>query len=438
MDATQSIPVKLNYFQRLMWHWSQLAAYNAVHLIQLSGVPDVKRWREVAITTFNEIGLGYPLFHSDKSVSFTPLSALQIETPFSLEQHINQELNRTFVNDELPLRIFIVAEENAYYLGVTYNHWVADAYAIRIMMMRMVARYRNDHVLPSSLLFPTSSFGKLFRKHLGRLPGMLWIAEMCRSIKQFYHAYRLPLKDKLDFRCGHITETLLEQEVTHIKSYCKKIQVNLNDVCIAVLAKMMGEFSAQKRYREKSQRWGGKRDRIAISTVADIRYTADQPMDHILGQYLSSYTLVLPSPETIPLDSLAQKIYRHTSGIKNSSRIVRSHYNFHTALKLWKYAKNIKRRAELFYKHSPICAGISNVYVQNDGLLPDSETTQTKVLEYWRASPTGPLLPLVFSITTFRRKMKVCLVYRCTAIGEQDARHLCKSFCEELKKLGVS
>lgn len=426
--------IKLNFFQRLMRCWSQLGAYNAVHVIRVSGKADLDRWQQATLATVNAVGLGHPQLNSKEEIYFLPLTLLTIETPtVNLEDHVNHELNRTFSTDEFPLRFFSLSrDDDTHYFGVTYHHWIADAYAMRMLLQHIVAHYRRDAQLPPALTLHAPAFQSLFRHHLGWFPSLLWLREMLRSLKLFNNAYRPSFKNSLDFHSQYVFQTLSTETLTKIKSYCNKHHVTLNDLFIALLAQVMGRFSTTARYRNKSYRIHGKRDRIAISIIADIRYAANQPLEQVLGQYLSSYTVVIATPEQRSTDAIVQEVYQYTSRIKKSARIVRSHYNFETALRLWDWNPDPKRRASLFHKYSPICAGISNVHVRDDALSKEDSHGKVTVLDYWRVSPTGPLSPLVFSITTFRERPTICLAYRCSALSKEVAAQLCQNFCQEL------
>lgn len=413
--------IKLNFFQRLMQRWSQHLAYNAIHVMHIAGNPELTNWQNAILTTLQKTGLGFPNVDQAGNAQFRPLETLSIATPkLSLDDYLQQELNYRFSQHECPLRFFIISENNTYYLGITYNHWLADAYAIRKLLQQMINRYYQT-TITESLTLHAPEFEKLFRPHLGRSPKTLWLREMLRGIQLFFRAHRLALKDKKDFTSQYILQTIPTNTLENVKHYCREKSVSMNDVFIATLGQIMGKITATARQKKST-----RRNHIAISTIADIRHNANQSLAHVVGQYLSSYTVVLSAPEQQPIEKVITTVNRSTSRIKNSSRMVRSHYNFAAAVRLWD--QNPKRRAQLFYKYAPICAGISNIQVRD-------EWSNTAVLDYWRVSPTGPLTPVVFSLTTFRDKLTVCLAYRTSALSEEVAREVAELFCRKLATL---
>jgi hypothetical protein len=70
----------------------------------------------------------------------------------------------------------------------------------------------------------------------------------------------------------------------------------------------------------------------------------------------------------------------------------------------------------------PLLAGISNVNMT--GSWADQEVAppdRPAVLDYFRVSPVGPLLPLVFTLTTLRDRLSLNVTYRKTAFTRDEA-----------------
>lgn len=427
--------IHLNYFQQLMWRWSQQSAYNAIHIVEIKGECNLVSWEQAILATIKVLGLGLPQFLENGKVCFLESDHIVIQTPqSSLADYINQQLNLKFELNELPLRFFIIPQRNHYNLGITYNHWISDAYSIRLLLQQIVLRYQGQTQDLPRLILKSSSFESLYHQHFGTFSRALGLGELIYSVKLFYNAYRLTLNNKFDFHSLYVSETLSTETFTKLKAYCCQQHVSINDLFIAQLAQLMGRFSASSRYLKTRKRFRGQRDHIAISSIADIRHKANQPLDDVLGQYLSSYTVVISQPEKRSTEDILQEVHQYTRLIKQSSRLIRSLFNFKSALWFWDKHQQSQKGAVFFHKYAPICAGISNVNVRDEWLSQESGQ-KISVLDYWRVSPTGPLAPLVFSITTFRGQLTVCLAYRSTAVAKEIAATLCKSFCDELRRL---
>ncbi|MEI8197976.1 MAG: hypothetical protein WCI73_18945, partial [Phycisphaerae bacterium] len=109
-----------------------------------------------------------------------------------------------------------------------------------------------------------------------------------------------------------------------------------------------------------------------------------------------------------------------------------------------------KGRALFFQKNVPLAAGISNVNMTSSWVDPPATTIGTQdgntptpanfltgptVLDYIRISPTGPLLPLVFTLTTIGPRLSLCVTYRTTAFTDEQARAISREFVTRLEQL---
>ena len=107
----------------------------------------------------------------------------------------------------------------------------------------------------------------------------------------------------------------------------------------------------------------------------------------------------------------------------------------------WGLYRRDKWRAQLFQKNVPTVAGISNVNMTGswaDAATEDEESLAGKgarVLDYVRVSPTGPLLPLVFTLTTIGQRLSLCVTYRKTAFTREQAEEIVAEFTSELARV---
>jgi hypothetical protein len=105
----------------------------------------------------------------------------------------------------------------------------------------------------------------------------------------------------------------------------------------------------------------------------------------------------------------------------------------------WSLASAQQTRAELFRKGLPIVAGISNVNLS--GSWVEHAATQSngaRLLDYLRVSPVGPLLPLLFTLTTIGDRLSLCVSFRTTAFSTRTAQNLVDAFMAKLLAFGAS
>jgi len=138
---------RLNVFQRLVRQWDTVHPYNAAQVLRIAGKPDVLALRRAWHATLGVLGLG-PVQVAGRQFHFQAINGnaakytvpvLPPETP--LHEHISTEMNRPFDGEtELPLRPFILEERDSFYVGVIYQHWIADSASLRLVLKEWFVR----------------------------------------------------------------------------------------------------------------------------------------------------------------------------------------------------------------------------------------------------------------------------------------------------------
>jgi len=57
------------------------------------------------------------------------------------------------------------------------------------------------------------------------------------------------------------------------------------------------------------------------------------------------------------------------------------------------------------------------------------------VLDYLRISPSGPLSPLVFTLTTIGQRLSLCVTYRTTSFREDQLHQVVEDFIQRLQSV---
>ena len=87
-----------------------------------------------------------------------------------------------------------------------------------------------------------------------------------------------------------------------------------------------------------------------------------------------------------------------------------------------------------FYrKEVPHLGGVSNVNL--NGTWAENYHP-APLAEYFRVSPTGPLVPVVFTLTTLGARLHLSLTYRPALLDEPAVDRLAGAFLERLSGLG--
>jgi hypothetical protein len=438
--------IKLNAFQALMRRWSRMHPYNAGQVMEITGAPDLGRWKHAVESVIGEMGFGKPRFSdNDTVVEFSPAGEATIEqSQQDLSSFFNDELNRPFAAGDLPLRFCVLPHQPSnghgvsHYFAAVYDHWIGDSRAMRELMHRIYDRYQHpegSRLPPLTLDAP--NFNKLFRKHVGRLSRMAAIRESIKNVWRHRHGFRVNIAEPVNFNSGFLYRILPPGLIEKVYRDAKSSGASVNDLFIAAVGQTLGAFTAAERARRKKKAFHFRRGQIGIGTIVDIRDSASEPLDRVFNLYLSSYTVLLKNPEHRPLDSLMKEVARKTRHIKKTFATVKGFWALVMA-RFWYDTYDVPRfQAQLLHKAVPVVAGISNVNMTGswaDVPPPAGKAGEDtpRILDYLRISPTGPLSPLVFTLTTIRDRLSLCITYRTTAFTDAEARALADDFVKRL------
>lgn len=443
--------IQLNEFQILMRRWSQLHPYNAGQVMEVTGAADRGRWKHAIESVIREVGLGKPRFTGgDFAVQYLPVAEVPLESSSGgLQAFFNEELNRAFAAGDLPIRFCMLpgpgkGGEESHYLAAVYDHWIADSRAMRELMHRIYDRYRAGEgpgTLPPMTL-EAAPFEKLFRKHLSILPRAQAMRESLKNIWRHRNGFRLNLRNPLDIATGFVMRELPEGVIARLRAFAKQQKASVNDLFIAVIGQSMGAYTAPDRLKRTKKPMHFARQKLGIGTIVDIRDSAAQSLDTVFNLYLSSFTVLLENPENRAPDELTRAVAGETSRFKKSLAAVRGFFALTTARFWYDVYDSPRFRASLLHKTVPVVAGISNVNMTNSWADPQAAGRQDsaedpRVLDYIRISPVGPLIPVVFTLTTIGGRLTLCVTYRKTTFKEERLKGLVEDLVKRLESIGV-
>jgi hypothetical protein len=140
------------------------------------------------------------------------------------------------------------------------------------------------------------------------------------------------------------------------------------------------------------------------------------------GLLISQYTIVERRPTEVSFAELCGRIVAQTQLRKAAPAIDL----FAPTLALVRLARSRRAQATFFQRGAPLAAGLSNVN------LTGSWIEQRNIAEYRRVGPTGPVIPILFVITTLHGRIFIDVTYRYTAYSRKEAETLIANFSERL------
>ncbi len=423
---------EMNIFQRLARQWETLHPYNAAQVLLLKGVPNVARIQLAWRKTVDDSGLGsvhvnrssfrYETLNGELPHQLCPL----ISAGREIAEHLSFELNRPFEAESTnPFRPFIlVRDAGSYYCGIVYQHWVADSVAIRMLLQGWFARVHDpDKARSEPFLHAPGGYWEVFG------PGQAnWkpVDAMLASMRwggRIRYARRIESSAFADLRVRFTMAPTPAGLIDRLHRYARERKLTLNEVFLAAIAQACDRFVPAHHLN--------RRPDLALGNIVDLRPQNRRRLDQAFGLFLGFTSVVCRRGDLGDWDRLVHSIASQSRLQKATNSSAGSMLRMMAGLA----ASRVMGRDDLlnFYrKRTPLVGGISNVNLNRcwaGDYHPDP------VLDYIRVSPTGPMLPVVFTTTTLGADLNVGLTYRPAIIPETSANPLLQTFIQRLASL---
>lgn len=423
MDA-----LTLNVFQRLTRRWESVYPYNAAQVLKVGGRLDASAAGDAWAESLRALGLGrvwvdqrsrfrHELLNGE--MSRYPLSKLAAGT--SLEAHLSGELNRPFDDpSEPPFRPFLLSAGDGSYLGVVYRHWVADSVSVRMVMREWFARLFDP---PAVCRAPARQPGEGYWRLFGARAG--WrVDETILSLFRSHMRHRRVRKVRAGGREDYPVRVLLREAppglIDQLKGYATQEGVRLHDVLLAGLAEVCDRFvPSQAR---------ANRPDLAVGSIIDLRRHGPADLEDTFGLFLG-FTDVCCRPRDLAdwrrlVHSVAaQNAVRRNRGVAQSSLA------WMLAAEAFNPLVPDGKLYRFYRKELPMAGGLSNVTLNNTWA---TRYYPNPLREYLRVSPTGPLVPLVFSTTTLGERLFIAMTHRQALLDRERAGAMLESFMDRL------
>jgi hypothetical protein len=422
---------KLNSFQKTMLQWNHLHAYNAVHVVRMAGDLDLPRLTGVINDFLAQRGLTHLTLDLQRQTFdygggsgelLIQVIAGRGDPLADLTAEMERQLNTAFdlSGDFNPFKFFVVSEAGSFLLGLVYFHAVADAESIVFLLRELAAAYAGtvarDRTEPLER-YP-KSYDNLLR-HQPQVIGrrLLGLPAQARKLRS---SLRVPASDPENMRNGLRLSTLERKALQGLVVTAKAWQVTVNDLLLAALmssvARLAGNLGAS-----------GRRKNISLGCIVNIRKDLGVDSSRTFGLFLGSFMVTHAVPEGISLRQLASELRDQTSAIKRQRLYLGTPWELALARRLLSFFSPAQRK-KFYQKNYPLWGGITNMNLNS--LWPTVEATPTP--DYFRAVCTGPVTPMVLSVTTVGDHANIGLTYRTGIFSEAAIEQIQSSLRETL------
>ena len=411
--AGMSLPGRLNTFQRTMLLWDEMHAYNAVHVARMPGALEEERLLCSLAKVLDQRGIAsLRLDAKTRAFEFRDGTAMTGLTVFeggadpheTLRAEMERQINLRFDHSAefTPFRFFAVPDGDSFWLGIVYFHAIADAEPIVRLACDFVAEYAGV----------AATRGRWNCHAKGRRAPMrlfMWLRKLLALPAQFRalrKAIRPGCSDANDFCNGLELFTLSSAELSALIAAGKKFGVTVNDFFLALLLHALAPLC------EAVRRDG--RDRISLGCIVNARRDLGITGDDSFGLVLGGFSVACGIAETGDLPQLARSIAAQTRRYKCGGLHLANALEMGLVLRLMSlFSTNQRRR---FYpKNYPLWGGLTNM---NLTTLPVGAAARPQ--DYLRAVSTGPVTPLVLSVTSFGNGVNVSMSYRTSVFSREE------------------
>ena len=416
-----------------MLQWNDLHPYNAVHVARIPEPLDPERLTKVINARLETLGLAGLALNRDQGTyhyrggpARCAINSLMSEAGAEscLASQIEHQLNTAFIPSEgfSPFRFFAVPQGDFFFLGLAYFHPVADAESIVLLMKNLADNYLGRAAL--SLTEPLELYPSGY-DNLLRRPLLLArkLAALPAQVKNLRSSCRPAFRDEQNLNNGFSFFSLTPAILLALTKAAKGWEVTLNDLFLALLLKCLSPLATGRAQSPK-------RRKISVGCIVNLRKDLGLNSPRTFGLFLGSFVITHEVPGGISLMNLARDIRSRTLGIKRHKLYMGAAIEMAFARLMLSFFST-DRRKKLYQKHYPLWGGITNMNLNSLWEQPTGESP----IDYFRAVSTGPVTPLVLSLTTVRDCVNIGLTFRSTVFSAPQIEGIKRDFLDAVSHL---
>ncbi len=417
----------LSVFQRVMRQWADLHPYNAVHVFRFEGQADIDKLADSIERAWQALDFGLVSIRKHQySFSCPQGQRPEIEVieagdnpAQAINAHLTDQINRHFpTQDYSPIRFSVIQEATCHHLCITYDHWIGDGVAIRLLLRSLICGYCGTHecgsdsnsqsvdderfVADAKVSFYPPTYRKAYRNYFSN------------NIKRFFQWWRgilannvtilVPPREKESMYAEYISQDFSSEALQNMLACAKQHSVTVHDVFLAAITRACMPYMPQHLVRRKRRQMG-------IGSIVNARGLADVHVENAIGVYLGYFITHSRADQADTLGGLAQVIAKKTSRIKNDKIYLNTAIGMKIQCLLWPIIPQFAK-ARFLRNSLPLSAGITNSYVKDAWMTNLHDSSQRRLLSYYRAAPTGPIIPISFAPTTMAGSLHMGITWR--------------------------
>jgi len=417
-----------------MLQWNDLHPYSAVHVVRIAGRLDEDRLRKGIQATLEARGLNHwsldragGVFHYEGGPAVCEIRAvIGVEDPHTaLFAEVERQLNTPFAATGRfnPFRFFVVPASDSFFLGLVYFHAAADAESVVLLLRELVGACREGSAPAFSQALDLYPDGRahLLRRHPEVVARRLLV--LPNQIRNLRRSCRTRCRDASDMANRFTFLSLDPETLRSVVAAGKSWEVKVNDLWLALLLKSLSPLAAG-RMRAR------KRRAISAACIVNLRSALGVDSRRTFGLFLGSFTVTHDVPDGIGLRQLARDVQQQTAAIKRHQLFLGTPMELGFARFTLKFFSP-ERRTKFYPKNYPLWGGITNLNLNS--LWPAEPDAAP--LDYFRGVSTGPVTPLVLSVTTIRDRANIGLSYRSAVYSPEAVEGFKNRFLDELAQL---
>jgi NRPS condensation-like uncharacterized protein len=421
--------IPLNIFQKLMRRWDAVHPYNAAQLMKLEGTPDPDAWRSAWHSTLSQTGLGAVSMGKDR-YRFVPLNghlaAYNVQFPTGdVNSFISTQMNLPFTDShEPPFRPFIFQQDQHFYAGMIYQHWLADSASIRMLMREWFVRVYDPRAAdPHPIEVATVGYWRSIGPDRGGWTVAQSVLDMTRRHIRMRRVQKIASTALDDYTIAFQLLPTTPGLIDRVRSAARCRGVKVNDIFLAALTEACALHVPLQPRKNRTD--------IAVGAVVDLRPWCPEHFTDVFGLFLGFTNVISKPTEFGNFDRLLACVANQTRLQKSTGVAPASLMWMTGALWLGKLSKP-NELYHFYRKELPLAGGISNVDLTRSWM---ADYHPAPLLDYIRVSPTGPMTPVALTTTTLGDQFHIGITHRTGLISSARANDIASTFLSRLESL---